>query len=214
MSSDKTSLNGISEILKRYMEDFHKGGQAVRDKKAALERDILNRYKMIVDVADKCRDKALISLDTVTATFNSQVQYFVSNLQKNMNKLKKLQKHIDVCFNGEEGARLPLTAQGISRDALECDKVVQNLMANNITTAPRPVLRFSASADVTLTTEQKFLGPVVKMDFAQKQAVNVKRMFCCLPSDAPIHVFSLFPREDDKVWVAYGMGHVSLTTDS
>ena len=204
LGNEKTGLNRVVEDLKKHMEDFRNEERAVRDKRAAVKRDILSRHKMMVDVADKCREEALFSLDTVTASIESQLQYVVSNLQKNLDELVKLQKRMDICMRSEEGAGMLLTAQGIYKDTFGREKVVQNLMANSITTASRPVLRFSATADSTLTTEQKFLGPVIKMDFAVgKQEVNVKKMFRCLPANGLSEVFSLFPRVDDTVWIAY-----------
>ena len=205
----KIGLHDLVQGLKKHMEEFRKEEQAVRDKRAALRKDILIRHKMMVDTADKCRDEALDSLNTLTATIESQITTVVSNLQKNLDELKKLQERIDKCLRAEEGARLLLTAREICKDATECEKVVQELMSNNITTVSRPVLHFWASADATLTTEQKFLGPVVKMDFAVvKPEVSVKEMFSCLSPKASrsSEVFSLFPRVDNTVWVTYEPG--------
>jgi len=209
LSETNTELNDLVEDLNKHTEDFRKEEQAVRDKRAALKKEILSRHKMMVHAANKCRDEALDSLDTVIATIESQTEIVVSNLQKNLDELKKLQERIDNCLRDEEGVRLLLTAGEIYKDATECKKVVQKLKSNNITTVSRPVLHFWVSADETLTTEQKFLGPVVKMDFAVvKPEVNVKEMFTCLsPKDSrSIEVFSLFPRVDNTVWVTYDPG--------
>ena len=209
LSTGKIGLNGLVQGLKKHMEEFRKEEQAVRDKRAVVEKDIRSRHRMMVDTADKCRDEALDSLNTVTATIESQITIVISNLQKNLDELKKLQERIDNCLRDEEGVRLVLTAGEIYKDATECKKVVQKLKSNNITTVSRPVLHFWASADATLTTEQKFLGPVVKMDFAVvKPEVNVKEMFSCLSPKASrsSEVFSLFPRVDNTVWVTYDPG--------
>ena len=206
LSTGKIGLNGLVQGLKKHMEEFRKEEQAVRDKRAVVEKDIRSRHRMMVDTADKCRDEALDSLNTVTATIESQITIVISNLQKNLDELKKLQERIDKCLRDEEGARLLWTAREIYKDATVREEVVQKLMSNNITTVSRPVLHFSASADATLTTEQKFLGPVVKMDFAVvKPEVSVKEMFSCLSSNASrsSEVFSLFPRVDNTVWVTY-----------
>ena len=209
LSRSRIGLNDLVEGLKKHMEDFRKEEQAVRDKRAVVEKDIRSRHKMMVDTADKCRNEALDSLDTVTATIQSQIAIVVSNLQKTLDELNKLQERIDKCLRDEEGAMLLLTARELYKDATVREKVVQELMSNNITTVSRPVLHFWTSADATLTTEQKFLGPVVKIDFAVgKPEVNVKEMFSCLSSNASrsSEVFSLFPRVDNTVWVTYEPG--------
>ena len=204
-----TGLHALAQGLKKHMEKFRREEQAVRDKRAALKKDILSRHKMMVDTADKCRDEALDSLDTVTATIQSQTYIVVSNLQKTLDELKKLQERIDKCLRDKEAVRLLFTAREVCKDATECEKVVHRLMSNDITTVSRPVLHFWTSADATLTTQQKFLGPVAKMDFAVgKPEVNVKELFPCLKPKASRsnEVFSLFPRVDNTVWVTYEPG--------
>ncbi|KAK7091700.1 uncharacterized protein [Littorina saxatilis] len=211
---DKMELQSVIEDLKRHLEEFRHEQQAVQDRREAVKKDILDRHRLMMEAADRCREESLFSLDTVTASIKSQLCLIDKDLQKTLDGLAKLHKRVDMCVKSEKGHGLLLTIHDIYNDASRYVKEVAMHKATKITRVSRPVLCFSAAADATLQTQEKFLGPVVRLDIeVGMPAVTVKKVFGCKQQTfANNDVFSLFPRADDAVWVAYEPSPQSVGT--
>ena len=204
LTKDKQILNNDSIAgVKKRLNELKSEQQTVFDKGSKLRKEILKRHKMMVDVADQCRDEALFSLDSVTACIDSQLDNIGKKMQKSLDSLEKLDKRMEKCLTGEDGIGMLLTAQEIYNDAAKIEKNVQEAMAPQITAVSRPVLRASTSADFTLEVQRKFLGHVERMDMDVTVQVAVKEVFRRIPADDCCEIFSLFPKADNTAWIAY-----------
>ncbi|XP_076466495.1 uncharacterized protein LOC143297856 [Babylonia areolata] len=201
--NDLTGLTSTIFRLKGKLRSFSAEQRAIQDKKTAVENDILRRHRVMVSLADKCRDEALFSLDTVSASAVSILEGVVSKGHMSLDQLEKLKKRMEICVK-EEDSLVLVTAEEIYRDESECREEVQRFLTSQISVISRPVLRFRTSADVTMNTQRQFLGSVERMDMAVSSVeLSVKLLFtCALPSRAS-EVYSLFPWSDDTVWISY-----------
>ncbi|KAL8579592.1 hypothetical protein ACOMHN_025545 [Nucella lapillus] len=213
LAYDMGGLTITIDGLKLKLKYFHDEQTAVREKREAVEKDIHSRHQLMVSMADKCRDDALFDLDTVSVSVDSLLDGTLTSLNRTLDQLDRLKKRMDHCVKGEDGSGLLVTAQDIYQDAARQEKDVQRLLTNYVTIFSRPVLRYTATADVTLSTQRQFLTGVSRMDIeVSKTEVSVKQLFNCDLDDGACEVYSLFPRCDDTVWVAYEVCGLSKDT--
>ncbi|KAL8579596.1 hypothetical protein ACOMHN_025549 [Nucella lapillus] len=213
LANDMGGLTNTIAGLKLKLKCFRNEQTAVREKKAAVEEDIHRRHQLMVSMADKCRDDALFALDTVSVSVDSLLDGTLTSLNRTLDQLDRLKKRMDHCVKGEDGNGLMVTAQDIYQDAARQEKDVQRLLNTHVTILSRPVLRYTATADVTLGMQRQFLTGVSKMDMeVSKTEITVKQLFNCASDDGACEVYSLFPRCDDTVWIAYEVCGLSEDT--
>ena len=178
--------------------------QALRDKKAAVEKVIRNRHATLVAMADKFRDKLLDSLDTECREMAVWVAKALDHRQKNLNKLSQLQQQLEQAMHGKASDStqlLPVVQE--MKEGRASPEAVSRLILPKRTFVCRPVVRSELSDQVLMQNVQDFLGTVsiLRMECADPE-VTVTRKFRC-GTEPDIEVFFLFPTANDRLLVSY-----------
>lgn len=206
MNSDKNTLQLDIDGLKKHMGRCQKEQQDLRSKREAVRKNIESRHKLLIAMADRFREEALFSLDTVTAGIESQLPK--DHLEKTVDDLERLCKRLDTCrpTSSTEAGRLLMTAQKIYRDLEAKTEAVQMVRAACVLTAGRrvskPSLNYSVSSDLVAEVCRNFLGTVVRRDWeAIPPVIKVREQFRS-EKGRKQDIFSLMATAD-KVYLSY-----------
>ncbi|KAK7474366.1 hypothetical protein BaRGS_00034414 [Batillaria attramentaria] len=205
----KTQLDKDIERLERCVGDVQKHvqlvtqeQQAVKDKHAALVANIRNRQATLKAAVDKYTDDALASLHNITTDITDTHKADLHCLQQNLQQLTKLQQRVQQAVDSGAGCELVTVAREM-RCGRGSEEAVQKLTTKQMTTVCRPVLRFSATLDVTLERMRDYMGSAAKMEMAvSAPEVTVMEQFRCR-EDPDTDVYHVCPTTDGKVWVSY-----------
>nr|KAG5690068.1 hypothetical protein BaRGS_016376 [Batillaria attramentaria] len=153
--------------------------QAVKDKHAALVANIRNRQATLKAAVDKYTDDALASLHNITTDITDTHKADLDRLQQNLQQLTKLQQRVQQAVDSGAGCELVTVAREM-RCGRGSEEAVQKLTTKQMTTVCRPVLRFSATLDVTLERMRDYMGSAAKMEMAvSAPEVTVMEQFRC-----------------------------------
>nr|KAG5690075.1 hypothetical protein BaRGS_016383 [Batillaria attramentaria] len=204
----KTQLDKDIERLERCVGDVQKHvqlvtqeQQAVKDKHAALVANIRNRQATLKAAVDKYTDDALASLHNITTDITDTHKADLHCLQQNLQQLTKLQQRVQQAVDSGAGCELVTVAREM-RCGRGSEEAVQKLTTKQMTTVCRPVLRFSATLDVTLERMRDYMGSAAKMEMAvSAPEVTVMEQFRCR-EDPDTDVYHVCPTTDGEVSVS------------
>ncbi|KAK7474355.1 hypothetical protein BaRGS_00034403 [Batillaria attramentaria] len=191
----------VGDVLK-HVQLVTQEQQAVKDKHAALVANIRNRQATLKAAVDKYTDDALASLHNITTDITDTHKADLDRLQQNLQQLTKLQQRVQQAVDSGAGCELVTVAREM-RCGRGSEEAVQKLTTKQMTTVCRPVLRFSATHDVTLERMRDYMGSAAKMEMAvSAPEVTVMEQFRCR-EDPDTDVCHVCPMPDGNVWVSY-----------
>ena len=190
--------------MTEFVEAEKREQQALRDKKAAVEKVIRNRHATLVAMADKFRDELLDSLDTECREMADGVAKALDHRQKNLSKLSQLQQQLEQAMHSEASDSMQLlSAVQEMKEGRGSPEAVSRLILPKRTFVCRPVVRSELSDQVLMQNVQNFFGTVSKlrMECADPEVTVTKKFRCGTEPD--IEVFFLFPTANDRLLVSY-----------
>ncbi|KAK7483439.1 hypothetical protein BaRGS_00025379 [Batillaria attramentaria] len=199
---DRERLQSCVGDVQKHVQLVTQEQQAVKDKHAALVANIRNRQATLKAAVDKYTDDALASLHNITTDITDTHKADLHCLQQNLQQLTKLQQRVQQAVDSGAGCELVTVAREM-RCGRGSEEAVQKLTTKQMTTVCRPVLRFSATLDVTLERMRDYMGSAAKMEMAvSAPEVTVMEQFRC--QEAPdTDVYHVCPMTDGDVWVSY-----------
>ena len=198
----KTSVERAQAELRERVEVARREQQTLRDKQAAVEAAIRDRFTRLVAAAVKIRDEELSSVQALSADLQSGLAADLDQLLRNLDEVNLLDQRLDQVVQSGAGCEL-LTLAKEMNDGKGSQKSVDELTSQSKGVFCRPFLRFSVTDDVLVDYIRRFLGSVDKvwMDVTAPEVTRVERFRCGEEQD--IDVFSLRPLEDGKVCVSF-----------
>nr|KAG5690072.1 hypothetical protein BaRGS_016380 [Batillaria attramentaria] len=195
---DRERLQSCVGDVQKHVQLVTQEQQAVKDKHAALVANIRNRQATLKAAVDKYTDDALASLHNITTDITDTHKADLHCLQQNLQQLTKLQQRVQQAVDSGAGCELMTVAREM-RCGRGSEEAVQKLTTKQTTTVCRPVLRFSATHDVTLERMRDYIGNAAKMEMAvSAPEVTVMEQFRCR-EDPDTDVYHVCPLTDGKV---------------
>ena len=150
--------------MTEFVEAEKREQQALRDKKAAVEKVIRNRHATLVAMADKFRDELMDSLDTECREMADGVAKALDHRQKNLSKLSQLQQQLEQAMHSEASDSMQLlSAVQEMKEGRGSPEAVSRLILPKRTFVCRPVVRSELSDQVLMQNVQDFFGTVSKL---------------------------------------------------
>ncbi|KAK7088306.1 hypothetical protein V1264_022239 [Littorina saxatilis] len=202
--TDKSRLHKAEEDLMGKLKTTRAEHQVVLDKKAAVEKNIRDRYAVMVAAADKFRDEALDSLHSVSTEIQNGVTQILKQQEDDLEKCLDIQRQVERACNSGRASDV-ITAVHEMKTGRCSEQAVEKLTSQGLKTVCRPVLHFKVTGDVILQKTRDFMGTVTKMEMeVAAPEVRVVKRFPC-GQEADIEVFSLCHVDYDPpgLWVSY-----------
>nr|KAG5695460.1 hypothetical protein BaRGS_011302 [Batillaria attramentaria] len=199
LRKDKSRLDdSVMTVKTNAAEARRQEEKELKDKKSAVKDAILNRHATLQTALDKFRDDALTSLDKITYEIEAQLATNSDSQLENLEELTKLQQQVQQAVDSGAGCELVTVAREM-RCGRGSEEAVQKLTTKQMTTVCRPVLRFSATHDVTLERMRDYMGSAAKMEMAvSAPEVTVIEQFRCR-EDPDTDVCHVCPMTDGSV---------------
>ncbi|KAK7088299.1 tripartite motif-containing protein 3-like [Littorina saxatilis] len=209
--TDKSRLQkAVSDIITR-VETTRAEQQAVLVKKTAVEKNIRDRHAVMVAAADKFRDEALDSLQSVSTHIDSDIGWKLKLQECDLEELLDIQRQVErACTSGK--ARDVISVVQEMRTGRGSEQAVKKLTSQKLRTICRPVLRFKVTSDVILQKARGFMGTVTKMEMeVEASEVRMLKRFPC-GQESDIEVFCLGHVDSDPPGVRVSYERRQLKT--
>ncbi|XP_076453013.1 uncharacterized protein LOC143288425 [Babylonia areolata] len=193
--------SAVGDMLKQieYIEQEQAAGLS---KKAALENAVKDRHATAIAAANKWRDEALASLESVDANIGASINPVLKQKKEGAEELKKLQEKIDQALKAGTDSDILAVAREVSTGCGNKQRVSKMASAVQLSII-RPVLYYDVTTDDVVQKLKGYMGTVSKVHFEglPSKAEEVLAGRSGAGDDAEI--YSLCPDGDDKIFVSY-----------
>ncbi|XP_070206231.1 tripartite motif-containing protein 3-like, partial [Littorina saxatilis] len=209
--TDKSRLQKAVRYVTRRVKTTRVEQQAVLDKKAAVEKNIRDRHAVMVAAADKFRDEALDSLQSVSTHIDSDIAQILEQQEGDMEELLDIQRQVEHACNSGRASDVFTAVREMKSGS---EQAVEKLTSQGLKTVCRPVLRFKVTSDVILQKARGFMGTVTKMEMeVEASEVRMLKRFPC-GQESDIEVFCLGHVDSDPPGVRVSYERRQLKADA